>query len=385
MIANAWAASLDNPTSKHQIARELAAKGHRVLWIEGSGMRTPNVRSGADRGRMIRKLLAAHLPPRKVDENGQGGVWVLSPLFLPVPVLGLVRWFNGLLCLVLASFWTGLLGMKQPALILYPPVFDCALRLWPFRTIYHCVDRWDSFAIYDSTLMRRLDRNCCAAATVVIASARELFDRCKSINANTRLVQHGVNWEHFHTAVELRNGARPADLPGGKLVGFFGLLSEWVDQDLLLTLARSMGDAILVLIGRADVDITKLQAVANIRILGPKHFSELPRYAAFFDVGLIPFHVNALTRSVNPIKLREMLAAGCPVVSSDLPEVAICREGREDLVAIAADHPGFIAAVRGFLARSDDKAWRVKISESARTETWSAKVDEIVTIVKESA
>jgi hypothetical protein len=90
-------------------------------------------------------------------------------------------------------------------------------------------------------------------------------------------------------------------------------------------LLRGRGEASLgasvVLIGAADVDVARLSACSNVHALGPKAFAELPAYAAHFSVGIIPFVVNELTRAVNPIKLREMLSAGCPVVSTALPEV----------------------------------------------------------------
>lgn len=420
MVANSWSAAHDNPTSKHQIARELAAKGHRVLWIEGSGMRSPNVRSGADRSRIVRKLVSAMLPPRRVvstlvtesswsrpaprpvssSDRGaafaqdlrrategtpapasDGGVWALSPLFLPLPALGPVRALNGFLCMVAAFFWGTLLGMKQPTLIVYPPIFAACIKLWPYKSLYHCVDRWDAFTTYDASLMRELDRACCQNATVVIASARELLERCKTYTVHSHLVMHGVDWAHFRQALTLRTQPRPNDLPEGAIVGFFGLLSEWVDQDLLLDIAQAIGTGTLILIGKADVDVSRLGNVSNIRLLGPKPFSELPHYAAFFDVGLIPFHVNELTRAVNPIKLREMLAAGCPVVSTALPEVESCRDASDDSVSIVWGATEFIAAVQRQLALSTDQARRAVISERAKTETWSAKVDEILRIV----
>ncbi len=160
---------------------------------------------------------------------------------------------------------------------------------------------------------------------------------------------------------------RPTDLPDGKIIGFFGLISEWVDQDLIVRIANEVSgvrcqvsgeagkqeteekreeedatfgkksnrprpsssnteSASVVIIGRADVDVSRLEREPNICRLGPKSFAELPAYVAHFDVGIIPFVVNDLTRAVNPIKLREMLAAGVPVVSTALPEVENYRK-----------------------------------------------------------
>ena len=91
IMANAWSAGVDNPTSKHQIALELVRQGHRVLWLEGAGMRKPSLGSGADRGRMWRRIVAAFRPPQRVAAS----LWVLSPLLVPLPAVAWVRRWNG--------------------------------------------------------------------------------------------------------------------------------------------------------------------------------------------------------------------------------------------------------------------------------------------------
>ena len=276
IIANAWSAGRDNPTSKHRIALELVRQGHRVLWIEGSGMRTPSVGSSHDRMRMVRKIAAAlhgvrreettdHRPqtsdPKKetltsiLSPEGRGGsaasspfrgedrgegvsLWVLSPLFIPLPKFKAIRLLNGLICRWSMRFWGWRLGFHDPVLINYVPVLAEAMRCRrrrqttdhrpqttdlntgsaPLksavcglrsvvcdtprapRVVYHCVDRWDAFAMYDSAMMGEMDRRCCRYADLVIASAGELYERCKVINPNTVLVPHGVDWEHFRRA-----------------------------------------------------------------------------------------------------------------------------------------------------------------------------------------
>jgi len=526
IIANAWSAGKDNPTSKHRIALELVRQGHRVLWVEGSGMRTPSVGSSHDRLRMVRKVVAAFRGAReegqslkskvksresKVESRKANGLLhVLSPLFIPLPQYELIRRLNGLICRLSLRFWGWRLGFKDPVLINYVPVLAEAMRGWrrisqtsghrpqtidqseaqvaadvpaaaclcggdsvrrdgerhlgetstprPPRVVYHCVDRWDAFAMYDSAMMGEMDRRCCRYADLVIASAGELYDRCKAINPNTVLIPHGVDWEHFRSAApevqtlgesEAQVAAdvpaavepsgsesvrrdverHPEDLLCGlksvvssrPTIGFFGLLSEWVDQDLLLRLAKEFSGTLplpsgervgvrvssprakIILIGKADVDVTRLQGVPNIQLLGPKPFSELPAYIAGFTVGIIPFVVNDLTRSVNPIKLREMLSVGCPVVSTDLPEVAryeVARDAgdqtrdhrpqtkdqREEntphpAVQVAHNHDEFVAMISRVLENPFSQEERKAVSDSMSGETWTAKVGELLALI----
>jgi glycosyltransferase involved in cell wall biosynthesis len=406
IIANAWEAGIANPTSKHRIASELARRGHRVLWLEGSGMRRPSLGSGADRARIARKIAAAWRGARRVDheDRGQnetgdeqsvsslrtsafslqpsvsGGIWVLAPLFLPLPRYAWVRWLNGRLAIWTARCWCRRLGLQTPVLINYVPVLAEAVRLWRGAKIYHCVDRWDAFKMYDAAVMREMDARCCRSADAVVASARELYDRCRQLNPQTVLIPHGV--DHGHFARALAPPPRPADLPAGPTIGFFGLLSEWLDQELIAHLAAALPDARIVLIGAADVPLERLQSLANVLLAGPRPFRDLPAYVAHFDLGIIPFVVNDLTRAVNPIKLREMLSAGCPVVSTALPEVDIyARQIRSPrAVGVAADATGFTALVRDRLEHPASLAERRAISAAVANETWEAKVDEILAL-----
>jgi glycosyltransferase involved in cell wall biosynthesis len=437
IIANAWQASVDNPTSKHQIALELARQGHRVLWVEGAGMRVPKISSGADRGRMAAKVKKGFSPASQVAEN----IWRIAPLVIPLPAFAAVRALNAGIYLRAIRRNMNVLGFENAVLVNFVPVVPGVLKSWRGRKVYYCVDRWDQFDMYDSALMSKLDEACCRNADLVIASAGDLYERCKKLNPNTHLITHGVDYEHFakalqnsedgrqktddreqkadkeisnieypmsksqgntqhsdtsevqhpescipdpasgtpspeHRTPNTEHTPRPAELPSGRIIGFFGLISEWVDQDLLVRLAAELPDAHVVLIGKADVPIDKLKAAANIHILGPRPFAELPTYVAHFDVGVIPFIVNDLTRAVNPIKFHEMMAAGCPVVSTELPEVAPYA-GR-DGIKTAGSVEDFIECVRNYLDHPTTSKQKLSLSESVKGETWQAKVREFL-------
>ena len=428
IVANAWGAGLDNPTSKHQIALELARQGHRVLWVEGAGMRSPSLGSGADRGRIVRKLTAALRGARRMAIDR---VWVLTPLLIPIPSKASIRRLNSWIYCLSARLWCLLLGLRKPILINYVPVLSEVERLWrrssdsakaksdkpasdlrhQASVVYHCVDRWDSFGTYNAEMMRRVDEECCRYADLVVASASDLYERCKTYNENTHLVRHGVNYEHFAQAVGIRDRrsevggrSRPKDMPEGLIVGFFGLLSEWVDQELLVALACELrrsevrsqisggsapfDAASIVLIGKADVDVSLLKEEPNIHLLGPKPFADLPDFAAWCDVGIIPFVVNELTSAVNPIKLREMIAAGCPVVSTPMREVEVCVKQIDDGVTgsrspavMGRDHDEFITHVTSILSSPPEIAERHRISSAVAGETWSGKVSEILRLL----
>jgi len=376
IIANDWSAGIDNPTSKHRIAVELARRGHRILWVEGAGMRSPALTSGADRKRILKKLKSIVRRPRPATEiaDVQGRVWVLTPFALPLPHLAWARSLNGRLYGAASSFWARRLGFDRPTLINYVPILAEAMPGWRGKRVYHCVDRWSAFGMYDSRVMAEMDARCCRYAGCVIASSGDLAESCREHNANVRLVMHGVDHAHFAQAI---GAAPPPDLPAGPVIGFFGLLSEWVDQELIRKMAAAFPHAQVALIGKPDVDTRSLEGIANVRLMGPRPFRQLPAYLGQFAAGIIPFQVNELTRAVNPIKLREMLAGGCPVVSTALPEVERFA-GYSGAVDVARTHDEFIAFVGKRLDDPPGTERRAAISQAVSGETWEAKVDEIL-------
>lgn len=382
IMANDWAAGRDNPTSKHRIAHELARRGAKVLWVEGAGMRQPSLGSSSDRGRIWKKIKSAFQGAQR-DESlpPQEQVWVLAPPLLPLPHLAWVRKMNGWIAGQWAAFSAWRLGFRHPALIQYVPILAEAMPGWRGFKLYHCVDRWDAFGTYNSALMGDMDARCCRYADAVAATSEELLKRCLRHNRNVTLVLHGVDQTHFARALEPCE--RPADLPAGPVIGFFGLLSEWLDYPMIVAMAKAYPEAQVVLIGKADVDVEQLRGIPNLHLLGSRPFRELPRYIAHFTVGLIPFVINELTLSVNPIKLREMLAAGCPVVSTALPEVV--RFTGQEGVQVAFTPEEFVAQVGLSLAQPAGTAQRLAMSDAMKAETWTQKVSDLLELIPAQA
>src|SRR6185436_5165518 len=123
-----------------------------------------------------------------------------------------------------------------------------------------------------------------------------------------------------------------------------------------------------VILGKATTDVSCLR-LPNVHLLGRKPYADLPAYCKAFDVALNPFRINQLTLNANPLKVREYLAAGLPVVATDIPEVAVlgmCRIGK--------DREHFISEVEAALANPGPQ---LEISERVRSESWEARLEEI--------
>ena len=147
------------------------------------------------------------------------------------------------------------------------------------------------------------------------------------------------------------------------------MAADWIDIDLMVRVAKHFSKGSLVLLGKVTTDVSALSALPNVHLLGRKPYADLPAYSKGFDVAMLPFPISEVTLNANPLKVREYLAAGLPVVSTAIPEVEVlgmCRIGR--------DPAGFIAEIEAALADPGPKAAR---SEQVRSESWAARIEEI--------
>lgn len=371
-FANDWNA---DPTSKHQLMRRFAAE-NRVLWVEAPGMRTPRLTQGKDLRRIGAKLRTLGRPAVERLPN----LYVCAPPTLPFPRSAVVRGVNGWLYRRAIRRELRRLDLDpRPIVWAFAPHVAPAIPGLPRRLlVYHCVDRWSQFADYDATLMTALEGDLCRAADVVVASAQDLAEHCRQYNDNVHYVPHGVDVEHFGRAFEA--GALPAELASipEPRVGFFGVLHEWVDIELIAALARRTSFQ-YVLLGEAWTDLGALAGLPNVHVLGRQPYQRLPDFCRGFRAGIVPFRMTALTRSVNPIKLREYAAAGLPVVSSPLPEVE--RAGA--FVECPRSEDEWVAAVSRAVERGGSLVERRRQAARVREQGWPAVAARIGDIFSE--
>jgi glycosyltransferase involved in cell wall biosynthesis len=354
-----------DPLSKNHLMR-LLSRENRVLWVNSIGYRSPRA-CRADAWRAADKLLRAAQPLLEVEPN----LFVLNPIAIPAYGGGVVRAIN--------RRWLG--GQVRRAMrrlefaraiswVFNPAAAVVAGALGEESLIYHCVDEYTAFAGVSAPALAELEGELLRRADLVIVSADRLRPARQARNPRTVLVRHGVDFDHFRRALDpaLAVPLRLKGLPR-PVVGYFGLISEWVDLELLAELGRRFASGSVVAVGRATVDVSPLERAPNVHLVGRRPYEELPAWCKGFDVAVIPFRVNELTMNANPLKAREYLAAGLPVVSTPLPEVARLPGCR---TAEAGDP--FCRAVDAALA---DPGPRPARSEAMRGEGWAARLDEI--------
>ena len=369
-VASNWNA---HPTGKHHIMRLLAEQNH-ILWINYHASRRPKLNRGDSR-MIVRRLREVCAGARRVQPT----IDVLSPLVLPLPESPTARYVNTRLMVRQIRSALRQLPRRPTQLWLFTPdVPELIDLLDAERVVYYCVDDFAAFSGFNAELITRLERQTCAAADVVFATSQTLYEQRSRQSSNTHLVPHGVDLDHFASAEDIRPDQLPDDVRNipTPVFGYFGLISDYVDLDLIAAAARHQPDWSFVLIGSLRCDPSTLDVLDNVYLLGNKPYEEMPGYCRVFDVGLIPFRMNRLTRAVNPIKLREYLAAGLPVVSSPMPEVLRYSPA----VRTAETLDEFIAACTAALAASQDGN-AAERRALVRAESWQARVEQLSEII----
>jgi glycosyltransferase involved in cell wall biosynthesis len=204
----------------------------------------------------------------------------------------------------------------------------------------------------------------------------DLGSRTSDLRSPIHYLPHGVEHERFSQALD-KTLPVPGDVAGlpKPIIGFYGNLHPWVDFGIVAALAVARPEWSFVLIGERYADVAALEALSNVHLLGRREHGCLHDYCRAFDVAIIPYDMtNPRMESVNPVKTKELLAAGLPVVASDVPEL---RNYGDDVLTCTGEEAWLLALDRQ-VARDD----HVAISERVREESWENKVAVIRAIVE---
>jgi O-antigen biosynthesis protein len=218
-----------------------------------------------------------------------------------------------------------------------------------------------------------LEAELCRRADLVIATSETLCQDRQQYNANTHWVPNGADVEHFARPSPIAYDLHALKRP---LIGFIGGLSQWVDVDLLGQLAAARPDWTFVLVGPVSVDVSALRARSNVHMLGPRPYAHLPAYLAGMDVALIPFRHEPVTYHADPIKAYEYLAAGVPVVATNLPALA-----RLEHVVRLADTPADFERQIGAALAEGRGSRRAERQTEAQHHSWSSRFAQIESLI----
>jgi glycosyltransferase involved in cell wall biosynthesis len=371
-FGNDWAA--ENRTSSHHIAERLGRR-IRTLYVDTPGLRTPTA-SGRDLRRMVRKMAQMAERPVAIGPT----MWRMTMPQIPFRRLPGVPALNRHLGPWLVRRALRSLGFHRPLLwFVVPHAATVMGKLGECGSVYYCIDDYASFPGVDAGAVQWMDDLLTRQAGVLFVSSPVLFEKKRTLNTNTHFSPHGVDVDLFGQAMDealpLPEPARGLRKP---VIGYFGVLGGWTDLELLAFIARQRPDWTLLLIGHAPQDLGELAQLPNVVLPGPVPYKTLPAWAKAFDVAVIPYLETRQVLHANPLKLREYLATGKPVVSTWTPEV----ERFAHVVRIARDKEQYLSAIERALTEDCPEAREQRLA-AVRPMSWDARVEQALAVVRQ--
>jgi glycosyltransferase involved in cell wall biosynthesis len=247
--------------------------------------------------------------------------------------------------------------------------------------VYDCMDELSKFRFAPAALADR-ERFLLVQADVVFAGGFKLSQSKAKYHGNVHFFGCGVDVAHFATArsadVEVPREIASLERP---VIGYYGVIDERIDYELLRVIATSLPDTELVMVGPVvKVDPNDLPQAPNIRWLGQRQYAELPAHVKGFDVCLMPFALNEATEFINPTKTLEYMAAGKPIVSTAVSDVV---HNFTPVVTIASSHEEFVQAVRAAI-EGPSLELIARGLEQARANSWESIVARMERIIRDA-
>lgn len=235
--------------------------------------------------------------------------------------------------------------------------------------VYDCMDELSAFK-GASPRLRQLETQLFQKADLVFTGGHSLYEAKRQQHAHAYAFPSSIDVQHFAQAREVTiDPPDQAAIPHPRL-GFYGVIDERMDLELLDGIAQARPDWHLVIVGPVvKIDPESLPQHPNIHYLGGKSYQELPQYLANWDVALLPFARNESTRFISPTKTPEYLAAGKPVVSTSIRDV-VRPYGEQGLVQIADTVPEFVVAIEAALQLRQDADWLQRVDEFLSHTSW---------------
>lgn len=369
-----------HPHSKAHLMRKFARAGNKVIFVNSISMGLPGLAHKDLLPRIKRKLGSYSKLARQTEE----GITVVSPASLPFFGSAAARAINRRAISAQIGGLARRRGLKDPILwIAIPTAAEMIGTLNESAVVYHVSDKYDANTMdhaTDPAHIRKLHEHAIDAADLIFYSGRKLFDEATRGRDRSYLLEQAVEFDHWRHVGNGNITVAPevARIPRPRL-GYFGAIEPWlVDQELIKRAGLERPEWQWVFIGNKSRGLD-IEGLPNTHFLPPVPYPELPKYAAGFDVCVLPWETEqSFTSYGSAIKVREYLATGKPVVISPLPEY----EPMKDVLRIARTRSDFIALVDEAL-REDDPQASQKRQASVAGGTWDARAEWVSSLIDE--
>ncbi len=365
-----------NPGSPVQIMNTIGKRGHPVLWINSIGMNLPRLRR---RGLARRVLLRLRSWSRWL-RSARPGFHVLSPVVLPLFGNRWIEKLNDQWLLWQIRLAYRILGFRRPLNLVCMPSFAGAVaRLPRSEMIYYYTDKYDSYRdITAKAAIASRDEALFNSADLVLCASEKIYQGLKDKRSGVHYLPHAVDFDHFQAVLQ-QDTEMPDDLahiPSPR-IGYFGSLTDSNDIEMIHHCATRDPALQFVLIGRVLSDYSLIENLPNVHLLGFKPYAEIPLYGKYFDVAFMNWKMTEWIRHCSPVKTKEYLSLGLPVVSVPIEELATQFA---DVVLLADSGPTFLAAIHAALANDSPVLHQQRI-DLVRNDSWTTRVEQIFDLV----
>ena len=348
-----------------QIVSQFAAHGHRVFYIRLDGILPTHVEPRFSVNKLKENVyqvtLAAHRQTWINQEDIKGAN--ADELLASLDDLRETFHIDEAIGYVMTPSWTTM------AL--------AARARWGWRIIYDCMDEWNGFPGMGRAIPKaeqRLVREC----DLLTVTAQRLYDKWLGLDRPMLLARNAVDYDFYLERCQPNSLLAGVEHP---IVGYYGAIADWFDLELMIHVARNRPGYTFVLLGGVfELDLSELERLPNVRLLGQQPYETMPQYLYHFDACLIPFKTHHTTAATDPVKVYEYLSGGKPVVSVTLPELEPFR----DLLYLAADRDEFLAQLDSALAEDDPNMVERRRSFAAQN-TWPKRYEVITKSLQDTA
>jgi len=255
-------------------------------------------------------------------------------------------------------------------------------HLNPETIIYDSMDELSAFRFAPPQLLQ-LEDELFRKADVVFTGGNSLYEAKKNRHHNIHAMPSSIDKSHFGQARTLQHEPEDQKSIGFPRLGFFGVVDERFDIELLREVSAKRPDWQFVIIGPVvKINPDDLPQASNIHYLGSKTYSDLPMYIANWDIALILFALNESTEFISPTKTPEYLAAGKPVISTAIKDV-VNPYGNAGLVQIIDDSESFIAAAEKIFADTEKDHWLRTVDHFLENDSWDLTFSKMNTLINE--
>ncbi len=358
-----------HPSSCQHLFQRIARE-HRVLWVN-TIMRLPAL-SFTDVKKVYTKLFSN---PSGAPTPSPLNLHVVRPLLIPV-FNPFFRKINKAMLLYQLKTFLYQKQFRDCILVTTLPIVADIVEALPVKkVVYYCVDEFAEWMGHHRQQMQEMEAALLAKSDMVIATSTTLYEAKKPRAKSICYLPHGVDVEHFQTTSKKKSLGLPHPL-----LGYYGLFDERNDLELIEWLLQQKPSWHIVIIGKVACDVTKLQKYPNITFWGTVPYSDLPQYVRDFDVCILPYRLDKLTEFINPLKFKEYLATGLPVVTTALSSL----KEYDDVIGWSETSQQFLKYLDHFLAHEAplDRNKRLITSQHyLERQSWEEKAQEFLAYI----